>query len=111
MLTPTVRILQEAEREADRERQRREPKGSDAVWAERKEHILSLLAQAEPSVSDLKRELRRLLGYADAVRSAVREERAELAEDLGQLVSPLVAEVQRLRGQLQRSGGGSEGNH
>ena len=99
----------EAELAAERERLRREPRGADAVWAERKERILALLAEAEPNAGDMKRELRRLLSYADAMRAAAREERAEIAADLHQLVSPLVVEVQRLRGRLALAEGPRDG--
>jgi hypothetical protein len=61
------------------QRQLREPHGPDAVWAARKERIIELISQEEANQAELKRELRRLLAYADGVRSAAREEREALA--------------------------------
>ena len=57
--------------------------GADAIWLARKERIRELLADEQSSASDLKRELRRLLSYADSTRNAARHERGELAAGEG----------------------------
>ena len=68
----------------------------DAVWAARKDRLQLLLNDDGASAAELKRELRRLLGYADALRETAKDERAELAAELHELVAPLVMEVSRL---------------
>ena len=75
----------------------REPTGSDAAWEERKERILSLLGERDASVGDLKRELRRLLGYADSARTSAREEREAWSCELQALASALRRDLGGLR--------------
>ena len=79
--------------------------GSDALWTARKERIRALLADERASDSDLKRELRKLLGYADASRNAARHERAELARELQAMLAPLLGEIRRLKGELAKTKG------
>ena len=95
---------QAAEQQKQREQQR-EPIGSDALWAERKAKILSLLGEEDASVAELKRELRRLLSYADAARSAAKEERAVLAAELATMLSPLVKEMRMLKVKVAKAEG------
>ena len=82
--------------------------GSEAVWAARKERLHSLIADERAAPADLKRELRRLLSYADTVRTSAVTERAELAAELQQFIAPLLSEVARLRARVAEGGGASK---
>ena len=73
--------------------------------AARKERLTVLIEDEGATASELKREMRRLLSYADSVRNAAKHERAEIASDLQELIFPLVAEVNRLKGQLAAARG------
>ena len=95
---------QAAEQQKQREQQR-EPVGSDALWAERKAKILSLLGEEDASMTELKRELRRLLSYADAARLVAKEERAVLAAELATMLSPLVKEMRMLKVKVAKAEG------
>ena len=77
-----------------------QPVGADAVWTARKERIQGLLADENASASSLKRELRMLLGFADATRRVACEERALLAAELQRMAGPLVLELRRLKTRL-----------
>ena len=70
---------------------------SDSVWNARRERIHALLIDEHATTIDLKRELRRLLTYADSARRTMQHERAEIAHELQAMVAPFVAEVRRLR--------------
>ena len=83
--------------------------GSDATWAARKERIRALLSDEMASASDLKRELRRLLGYADATRNAACHDRAELASELQAFPAPFVNELQRLRARAAKAEAAGKG--
>ena len=100
----SARLARDAKRAREAElarlREQREPRGAEAAWAAKRERILKLIAQDAAEPSELKRELRRLLDYAEAVQAAVRTERAELASDLTSMVAPLLHEVSRLQGRL-----------
>ena len=77
-----------------------DPTTADAVWAARKRRIQDLIADDGASSSSLKRELKMLLGYADATRSAARSDRCELAGELNAMVAPLVREISSLQRRL-----------
>ena len=78
---------------------------SDEIWASRKAKLLSLLGEEKASVSDLKRELRRLLAYSDSARTSARQEREAFAAEVQQLIAPLVREMERLRARLRKHEG------